>query len=69
MNKIEALGRWNAHAALHSTLEDVTPEDRVLILIEYKDGGNGVRSANLTRAEAVYLMEQRKWKMFAEDGE
>jgi len=69
VSKIEPLHKWSAHAALHSALEDVTPEDKVLILIEYADGGNGIRSANCTVADAVYLMEQRKFNLFNDQQE
>ena len=67
MGKIETISKWSAHAALHSALEDVAPEEKVLILIEYVDGTHGVRSANITHAEAIYLMEHRKSMMFAKE--
>lgn len=66
MGKIESLGKWDAHAALHSALEDTDPEDRVLVLIEYHEGRIGIRSANVTRAEAVHMMEQRKFRLFCD---
>lgn len=66
MSKIETISRWSAHAALHSALEDTQAEDKVVILIEYATGGVGVRTANCTLADAVYMMEQRKFKIFNE---
>ena len=33
MAKIEALGQWNAHAALHAALEDANPEDCVYVIV------------------------------------
>ena len=68
VSKIEAIGRWSAHAALHSALEDTKPEDKVIVLIEYAEGGNGVRTANCSFADAIYMMEQRKFNIFNERG-
>jgi len=71
MDKIQPLPgiNWDAHAALHSALESIKPMDGVLILFERKgsnhpEGINGYRSANLTYAESIYLMELRKYYTF-----
>jgi len=71
MGKIEVLTQWSAEAALHSALEDVSAKDKVLVLIEYAEGGSGFRSANCTQADALYLMEKKKFDMFfsQEDGQ
>lgn len=68
MAKIEPLNNnWNAHAALHSALECVNPEDKIVILIEHKGKGNGFRTANTTRADMIHMMELRKFYMFLDD--
>lgn len=70
MAKIEPLGRWSAKAALQSAQEDVEDGDGVLILIEQKSANKySYRSANLTNAEALYLMENNKFDMFFKEGE
>ncbi len=37
MAKIEAIGQWNAHAALHAALEETNPEDSVYIIVRTAD--------------------------------
>ena len=72
MSKIEPLPgcKWSAHAALHDTLNTVSPEDRIIILFEMvEEGSIGFRSANIKESEAIYLMEDRKFKMFFERGD
>jgi hypothetical protein len=67
MAKIETLGRWGAKAALADAASIVNEEDGVLIMIMRRDGTpNKFRSANLTNAEALFIMEDRKFNMFFE---
>ena len=72
MAKIEILPeqRWGADAALHSALESIGPEDKVLILgIVTLDGGSTqrvMRSANMTQGEALFEMERRKLELLTE---
>ena len=64
MSKIETISKWSAHAALHSAIEDTDQEDSVLVLITHKDNRATYRAANCTNAEAIYMMEHRKSRMF-----
>jgi hypothetical protein len=72
MAKIEVLPeqRWGADAALHSALESIGPEDKVLVLgiITLEDGSTQrvMRSANMTQGEALFEMERRKLELLTE---
>jgi hypothetical protein len=72
MAKIEVLPeqRWGADAALHSALESIGPEDKVLVLgiITLEDGSTQrvMRSANMTQCEALFEMERRKLELLTE---
>ncbi len=37
MAKIECIGHWNAHAALHAALEESNPDDKVFVFVRTKD--------------------------------
>jgi hypothetical protein len=75
MGKIEVLPeqRWGADAALHSALESIGPEDKVLVLgiITLEDGSTQrvMRSANMTQAEALFEMERRKLEILTDTEE
>ena len=64
MSKIHPLHTWDSHAALYSAIEETHPDDKVLILIEHSDGSSEMRSANLTNADSLFMMEKRKVDMF-----
>jgi hypothetical protein len=72
MGKIEVLPeqRWGADAALHSALESIGPEDKVLILgiVTLDDGSTQrvMRSANMTQGEALFEVELRKLELLTE---
>jgi hypothetical protein len=72
MAKIEVLPeqRWGADAALHSALESIGPEDKVLVLgiITLEDGSTQrvMRSANMTQGEALFELERRKLELLTE---
>lgn len=50
MAKIECLRQWNAHAALHSALEDTNPEDCVYILVRTPEDKVSAYYANYKNA-------------------
>ena len=65
MGIITPLGdSWDAIAAVQSALEELEPGDGVLVLMERRgrceDDPRAYRSANLTKAEAVWLLEINK---------
>jgi hypothetical protein len=70
MAKIEALpGRkWGADAALKSAMEELGPDDQVLILgvVNNADGTKQrvFRSANMTQGEALFELERKKLDLF-----
>lgn len=75
MGKIDSIGAWNAHAALHSALEDADPEDKVLIvLIKPKnyEAGNTYRTrfvANMKNQELYYeagVIQEQVMRLFRE---
>ena len=71
VNKIGVIGKWNAHAALHSAIENSKPEDGIFIVVLKRDNKDGDTikhfSANLSHADMVYLMEEAKFSIFNEE--
>ena len=67
MAKIDTIGGWSAHAALHSAIEASTPEDGVVVILLTDNGTQrSFRTANMNNATIVYLMEGMKLEVMSE---
>ena len=67
-NKIHTISSWNAVAALHSALEDTKEEFGIFIIIEdKKQRTTSYKTANLTNAEAVFLLERQKLNIYYDE--
>ncbi len=65
MSDLGVIHTWGAKAALTSALEEVEEDDTVIVIFKSKKS-NVVhyRTANVTNAEAVFLLEERKLDVF-----
>ena len=61
--KIETLGRWGAHACLHSALEEVESDDAVIVVTMRGDGPPKWWTANVKTSDAVFMAECIKQKV------
>ena len=70
-SKIDTIGKWGAKAALASSMEIVNDGDGILIIILQREAGGQDtkthRSANITNAEAIYMMREREFDMFVDE--
>jgi len=60
MSKIEPLHDWSADAALKSAMDDIGPNDKVLIICQKENGDKFFRSANFTNCEILFEFERIK---------
>ncbi len=70
--KIESLGNWSNEACLHAVLEQVKPDDSLLVITMPSDGSDvDFWNANVTFGNAVFMLEAIKHRLFkrAEKGE
>jgi hypothetical protein len=70
--KIESLGNWSNEACLHAVLEQVKPDDSLLVITMPNDGSDvDFWNANVTFGNAVFMLEAIKHRLFrrAEKGE
>jgi hypothetical protein len=70
--KIESLGNWSNEACLHAVLEQVKPDDSLLVITMPSDGSDvDFWNANVTFGNAVFMLEAIKYRLFkrAEKGE
>jgi hypothetical protein len=65
MGKIRPLKAWGAKACLGACLETFSNEEKTLVLSYDANGAAVIHSANLTNSEALYLIEQVKFKMLS----
>ena len=61
--KIQTLGNWNAHACLHSALEEVESDDAVIVVTMRGDGPPKWWTANVKTSDAVFMAECIKQKV------
>jgi hypothetical protein len=61
--KIETLGNWSAQACLHSALEEVEPDDAVIVVTMRDDGPPRWWTANVKTSDAVFMVECVKQKV------
>jgi hypothetical protein len=61
--KIETLGRWGAQACLHSALEEVEPDDAVIVVSMRGDGPPRWWTANVKTSIALLMVECVKQKV------
>jgi hypothetical protein len=61
--KIETLGNWSAQACLHSALEEVEPDDAVIVVSMRGDGPPRWWTANVKTSDAVFMAECVKQKV------
>jgi hypothetical protein len=64
--KIETLGNWSAQACLHSALEEVEPDDAVIVVTMRDDGPPRWWTANVKTSDAVFMAECVKQKVMNE---
>jgi hypothetical protein len=61
--KIETLGNWSAHACLHSALEEVEPDDAVIVVTMRGDNPPRWWTANVKTSTALLMVECVKQKV------
>jgi hypothetical protein len=63
--KIESLGNWSNDACLHAVLEQIKPDDSLIVIVMDNQGnGNPTHwNANLTFGDAVFMLEATKHRM------
>jgi hypothetical protein len=64
--KIQTLGNWSAQACLHSALEEVEPDDAVIVVTMRDDGPPRWWTANVKTSDAVFMAECVKQKVMNE---
>lgn len=67
-SNIETMGNWSAKAAIACALEETDEQDGVIIIIHMRSAGLYRHyAANLTNAEANYMLDDRKRQLFPEE--
>ena len=61
--KIQTLGNWSAQACLHSALEEVEPDDAVIVVSMRGDGPPRWWTANVKTSTALLMVECVKQKV------
>jgi hypothetical protein len=72
MSKIKSLGNWSNDACLHAVLEQIKPDDSLLVITMPSDKGDvDFWNANITMGNAIFMLEAIKHRLFmrAERGE
>lgn len=67
MSKIEPIGKWSSRAALADAmdaLKDYPDAEVIIISRKTKDQYVGMRSANLTNATVLWMLEEFKNDLF-----
>jgi hypothetical protein len=60
---ISVIHKWGANACLEAAKQEIPNHEKLLILTYDEEGQSYCMSANLTHAEALWLLEQAKRKM------
>ena len=70
--KIESLGNWSNEACLHAVLEQIKPDDSLLVITMPSDRTDvDFWNANIEFGSAIFMLEAIKHRLFmrAEKGE
>ena len=63
--KIESLGNWSNEACLHAVLEQIKPDDSLLVITVPSDRGDvDFWNANIEFGNAIFMLEAIKHRLF-----